>query len=220
MGRRLSTEDERAIERGIAEAEARTAAELVVMIVPRSDDHARGRALLAGVGAVVIMTALDWSWPWIAGAAPGLARALPLDPLTWLLPLQAVVAGGLWWLGGRLPARWLASDARVAEAVSRRAKQAFFDQRISHTRDRSGVLVLVSEQERTVVILADHGVDEALPPERWAEWVGEVSEGMKRGEGGRALCRVIERIGGALAERYPPRPDDVDELPDRVARDQ
>lgn len=213
-----SVADDRAIEQAIAAAEARTAAELVVMVIPRSDDYARGRAIMAGVAAVVLMTALDWSWPWIAQAAPALVDALPLDPLTWLLPLQAGLAGGSWWLGGRLPARWLASEARISEAVQRRAKQAFFDLRISHTRDRSGVLLMLSEQEHSVVILADRGIDELLGPEPFEGWVGEVSEGMRRGEGSAALCRVIEKIGDALAERFPPRDDDVDELADRVTR--
>lgn len=211
--------DEQAIEQAIAAAEARTAAELAVMVVPRSDDYAFGRAVLAGVVAVVIVIAIDWAWPFIAQAAPALADALPLDPLTWLLPLQALLVAGAWWLGGRLPARWLASDARVAAAVLRRAKQAFFDQRISHTRDRSGVLLLLSEQEHRVVILADRGVDALLGPEVWAGWVAEVSEGMKRGEGSAALGRVIAKIADALAEPFPPREGDVDELSDRVARE-
>jgi putative membrane protein len=214
-----STVDDTAIEQAIAAAEARTAAELVVMVVPRSDDYARGRAVLAGVVAVVVVVAVDWAWPWIAQAAPGLARVLPLDPLAWLLPLQALLFAGAWWLGGRLPARWLASDARLTEAVQRRAKQAFFDQRISHTRDRSGVLLLLSEQEHRVVILADRGVDALLGPEAWAGWVAKVSQGMARGEGSAVLCRVIGEIGDALAERFPPRPDDEDELADRVARE-
>lgn len=209
--------DQAAIESAIEAAEARTAAELAVMVVPRSDDYAFGRAVLAGVAAVVIVTGVDWAWPWIAQAAPALADALPLDPLTWLLPLQALLAAGAWWIGGRLPARWLASDARVAAAVLRRAKQAFFDQHISHTRDRSGVLLCLSEQEHRVVILADRGVDALLGPEVWAGFVTEVSEGMKRGEGSAALCRVIAQLGDALAERFPPRPDDEDELADRVA---
>jgi putative membrane protein len=217
--RGASTVDERAIERAIAAAEARTAAELVVMVVPRSDDHAFGRAVLAGVGTVVIVTALDWAWPWIAGAAPALADALPLDPLAWILPLQALLAWGLWWLGGRLPARWLTSDARLCEVTQRRAKQAFFDRHVSHTRDRSGVLLLLSEQERSVVILADQGVDTLLGPEVWAGWVTEVSAGMQQRDRGAALCRVIEQIGTALAERFPPREGDVDELPNPVVRE-
>lgn len=188
------------------------------MVIPRSDDHARGRALLAGVGAIALTTAVDWAWPSISAAIPSVMDALPLDPLTWLLPLQALVAAGLWWLGGRLPARWLVSDARMADAVQRRAKQAFFDQRISHTRDRSGVLLMLSEQEHCVVILADRGIDELLGPQPFEGWVAEVSEGMRAGEGTAALCRVIGKIGDALAERFPPREDDVDELSDRVTR--
>lgn len=215
----FGTQDEQAIERAIEGAESRTAAELVVLVVPRSGDYARGRAVLAGLGAVAIMMGLDWAWPWIASAAPGLADALPLDPLAWLLPLQAVVAAGLWWLSGRLPARFFASEARMAEAVERRAKQAFFDRRISHTRDRSGVLLLISEQERRVQILADCGVDEALGDQAWRGWVDDVVRGMKEGRGASALCSVIEAIGAALAERFPVADDDRDELPNRVARE-
>jgi putative membrane protein len=208
----------RAIERAIAAAEARTSAELVVLAVPRSDDYALGRSLLAGLGAVVFVTAMDLSWPWIAGSAPGLADALPLDPLVWLLPLQALVAAGLWWLSGRLPARLLASDARRAQAVTRWAKQEFFDRGITRTRDRNGVLLLVSEQERSLVILADRGAEEALGTAVWGRWAAEAVEGLRKGQGGPALVRVVEQLADALAERFPPRQGDVDELPNAVAR--
>jgi putative membrane protein len=226
----LSRDDEAAIERAIAAAEARTSAEVVVLAVPRSDDYARGRALLAGLGAVVLVTAVDWAWPWIAQAAPRLADALPLDPLAWLLPLQALMALGLWWVGGQIPARWLASDARRSAAVSRRAKQEFFDRGITRTRDRNGVLILVSEQERSLVILADRGVEEALapkateaaseatPPAVLTHWAAEAVAGLRQGRGGAALVHVIDQLADALAERFGPRAGDVDELPNQVAR--
>jgi putative membrane protein len=214
----LSRDDEAAIERAIAAVEARTSSELVVLVVPRSDDYALGRALVAGLGAVLIVSAIDLAWPWLAQATPGLADALPLDPLVWLLPLQALLAAALWWVSGRLPARWLASDAQRAFAVSRRAKQEFFDRRISHTRDRTGVLLLVSEQEHSVVILADRGIDEALGGQVWTAWAAEVAEGMRQGRGGAALCRVIEQLGDALVDRFPSRADDMDELPTPVVR--
>lgn len=213
----LSADDEVAIERAIEAAEARTRGEIVVLVVPRSDDYVGARALVAGVGSVATVIAVDWAWPWIIGSAPRLAEVMPLDPLAWLLPLQALLAAVLWWSSGRVPARWLASDARRAEAVSRRAKQEFFDRRISHTRDRSGVLLLVSEQERSLVILADRGVDEALGRRMWRDWVAQAVEGMRQGRGGPALCRVIEQLGEALAERLGPRADDADELPNAVA---
>jgi putative membrane protein len=222
----LGQDDEKAIERAITAAEARTSGELVVLAVPRSDDYAFGRALLAGLGAVLIVTAVDLEWPWIAHAAPRVADALPLDPLVWLLPLQALLGAGLWWLGGLVPARYLASDARRALAVMRRAKQEFFDRGIARTRDRSGVLLLVSEQERSLVILADHGVEEALAArdasgsaqvvlERWA---AAAIEGLRQGRGGAAIVTVIDQIADALAERFPPRTGDVDELPNPVLR--
>ena len=214
----LSRDDEQAIERAIATAEARTSAEIVVLAVPRSDDYARGRALLAGLGAVAFVTAIDLAWPWIATAAPRLADALPLDPLVWLLPLQALVALGLWWASGRIPARLVASDARRADAVTRRAKQEFFDRGITRTQGRNGVLLLLSEQERTLVILADRGAEEALGSEAWQRWAAEAVEGLREGRGGPAIVRVIEQLADALAGRFPPRQDDVDELPNRLTR--
>lgn len=229
----LSSDDEAAIERAITAAEARTSGELVVLAVPRSDDYARGRALVAGLGAVAFVTAMDLAWPWIAQAAPRLADALPLDPLVWLLPLQALVAAGLWWLAGSIPVRFLASDARRAHAVTRHAKQEFFDRGIARTRDRSGVLLLVSEQERSLVILADRGVEEVLASaapgggrdeaggamrSQWERWAAEAAEGLRQGRGGAAIVRVIEQIADALSGPFPPREGDVDELPNPVAR--
>jgi putative membrane protein len=220
MSALIGDDDIKAIEPAIAAAEARTSAEIVVLAVPHSDDYAVGRALLAGLGAVAFVTAIDLAWPYIVAAAPRLADALPLDPLAWLLPLQALVAAGLWGLAGRLPARFLASDARRAQAVTRRAKQEFFDRGITRTRDRNGVLLLVSEQEHTLVILADRGAEEALGSTVWPRWAAEAAEGLRKGQGGPALVRVIEQLATALAERFPPREDDVDELPNQLTQGQ
>jgi putative membrane protein len=41
---------------------------------------------------------------------------------------------------------------------------------------------------------------------------------IKRGEAGAGLLQALQEIGGILARHFPPRKDDVDELPDAVVR--
>jgi len=43
-----------------------------------------------------------------------------------------------------------------------------------------------------------------------------VTQGIKKGEACDALCRTITDIGQILAEHFPVKPDDTNELPDEV----
>jgi putative membrane protein len=126
---------------------------------------------------------------------------------------------GLYWLSGLAWfTRTLVPEELCRQKVSARAKQLFLEHGVTETRDRSGVLVYLSEAEHRIEILADRGVHERVGKDGWQRTVDGVVQAIRAGQAGQGVLAAIETIGAALAEHFPPRPDDVNELSDAVVR--
>jgi putative membrane protein len=198
------TESERVAE-AVARAEKNTAGELVVVVTDRSDDYGLIRAALSLLLSLGVTQEAHYLWP--------------EQPFRYLLLLLAAVCSGLYWLLGHGPlVRLIVPEARRAKRVNQRALQAFAEEGVSNTRDRSGVLVFLSEAEHRVVLLADPGIDARVDKDEWQSDGDSLVAAIERGEAGQGLVVAIERIGGILAEAFPPRANDENELPDEVRR--
>jgi len=199
----LSSEDRARVEAAIAGVEKRSAAEIVVAEIARSDRYLDVRGALAALLALGASAALHQLLP-LVGTGEVLALELVLFALVfWLLGSPAL-------LGRCLPAR------RVQEAVQRAAGLAFLAHGVFATRDRSGVLILLSDLERQVVILGDQGIHAQMPNDGWDAHVATIVRAIHAGKGGDGVCQVIEALGEKLAELSPARPDDTNELPNQV----
>ncbi len=199
----LSSEDRARVEAAIAGVEQRSAAEIVVAEIPRSDRYLDVRGALAALFALGASAALHQLLP-LVGTGEVLALELVLFALTfWLFGVPGV-------LGRCLPA------SRVQEAVQRAAGLAFLAHGVFATRDRTGVLILLSDLERQVVILGDQGIHAHMPNDGWDAHVATIVRAIHAGKGADGVCQVIGALGEKLAELSPARPDDVDELPNQV----
>jgi putative membrane protein len=101
--------------------------------------------------------------------------------------------------------------------VIRAARATFVERGVHNTRDRSGLLVYIAWLEREVALVADSGLERKLPAGVREQAEGALSAAMSRG--GAAVARALEQLAPALAAAMPPRPDDVNELPDVVDSD-
>ncbi|HEX6277797.1 MAG TPA: TPM domain-containing protein [Polyangiaceae bacterium] len=201
----LSESDLRRIEDAIREVETKSATELVVAVVPRSADYWQAR----------LVVAVAWS---LATAHAVLQFRPDVPPLVAIL-LEVPVGVLTFFLFGRgALARLLLPRGAAAEAVERRALELFAAQGLTKTRDRTGMLILLSELEHRVVILGDRGIHERVGDAGWREHVDHVIAAIHRGEAARGLLEVIERLGAKHAELNPVRPGDTNELPDGVVR--
>ena len=191
------------VEGAIARAEAKSAGELVVAVLRHSDSYAGPRAFLVG--------------GWSLGLALLVGLAQPEMPTAWVLLAQLPLAGLLWILCGVAPLlRRLAGRARTQQAVQARALQLFAERGVHHTRDHSGLLIMISELEHQVVILGDRGIHAHIGTEGWERHVRTLVEGLQRGQLGPALVQVVDAFGAVLAAKFPRRADDTNELPDDV----
>ena len=96
------------------------------------------------------------------------------------------------------------------------AQQHFQRLGMTQTAARNGVLIFVAPASHTFAVIGDRGVHAKCGDGFWRELAAAMTERFKRGEFTDALVLGIERAGTLLAEHFPRRPDDRNELPDDV----
>jgi putative membrane protein len=201
----LSDAEMSEITEGVAQLERGTAGELVVLICERCDDYI-GERLTLGVATMLLLSLLVYG-------------VLPEAPAIWVLCGQGpVLAAVVLALSQPSLTRWIVPRSRQVEAVRSRARQLFVEFGVTETRDRSGVLLLLSETERRIELLADRGIHERVGAEAWQRTVDAVVDSIRKRRARAGLLSAVESIGALLSEHFPPRANDSNELPDAVKR--
>ncbi|WP_020677736.1 TPM domain-containing protein [Geopsychrobacter electrodiphilus] len=192
------------IEAAVREAESRTSGEIVPMLVDDSYDYPRSEILGAGLFALATATSLSWAF-----FGESLWHFLWLFALSYF-PFKLLIR--------KLPnlKRRLIHPAEISEEVKERAIVAFLENGLHHTRDETGILILLSLFERRVYVLADRGINNAVAHDTWDGVVDTITRGMLQGDACSALCSAIETCGQLLQENFPVKTDDTDELPNLI----
>ncbi len=200
----LSQDDLDAVHAALRAAESRTIGEIVPAVVERSDAHPDARWLSALCFVLVGTAALEPHLPWHS------------PPLVLLAQLGLGVAG--WVTAWALPgfARMFVRESRATQAAEEQAQQEFRRLDLDLTEAGTGVLIFVSLFERRAIVLADRGIDTRAAPDQWQRVDEAVLKGIARGSLRDGLVEGIARAGGVLAEHFPAREGDRNELPDRV----
>lgn len=207
--RLFSADDREAIRRAAAAAEERTSGEIVPYVVNRCDGYEEAcwkLAALAAMAAAAVAGAIHVEGGFWGG----------LGVLWMTLPVVAAGVAGylvpLWWPGLR---RRLVPPEVFDQRVRQRAAQAFLEEEVFATRDRTGVLLFLALFEHRVVVLGDAGINARVEPGDWAGISARVAVGIRQDRAAAALVEAIEEVGALLEEKAVDiRPDDVDELPD------
>jgi uncharacterized membrane protein len=99
-----------------------------------------------------------------------------------------------------------------------RAQHVFRRLGMHRTAERHGVLIYVAVEEHRLAVVGDAGIHGRVGDLHWNEVRDLMIETLRQnGPPRRALERAIEALGRALAEHYPRRPDDRNELSDEVS---
>ncbi|MBT8494755.1 MAG: TPM domain-containing protein [Deltaproteobacteria bacterium] len=209
--RLLSKDQQQEVVDAIVRAESKTSAEIVVCVAARSGRYDRGEDLI-GVAVGCIAVAVGWL---LFQGAHDESWGLTLD--LGLLPILALFVGGF--LVGATAATYLpvlglffTSRREMAQVVRDRAQIAFQRFGVRGTRAATGVLIYISLLERTVAVVGDAAVEEAVGTATWDELRDQVIAGIVSHRPAEGLTRAIDRAGDVLAEFMPGSHDDVDEL--------
>ena len=108
------------------------------------------------------------------------------------------------------------SDDEPADPLAG-AKLQFERMEMTNTRDRNGVLIFVAPKSRNFAIVGDEGVHAKCGEQFWQRIAQEMTTHFKQGHFTEGLIHGIAAAGQVLAEHFPRKSDDVNELPDEVA---
>jgi putative membrane protein len=193
--------DYEAVSAAIREAEKRTSGQIVCVLAHSSSGYAYVPILWASV------LALAAPWPLIEFTQWSVQRIFALQVVVFIL------AGFLFsWMPLRL--------ALVPRPIQRfRAHRAALEQfvvrRVTHTRNRSGILIFVSMAEHYARVIADEGIAQKVHQGEWQAAVNTLIEHIRNGRVAAGFVAAIERCGAVLAVHSPPD-GSANELPDRL----
>jgi len=208
----LKPEERERIGDAVRTAERLTRAEIVPMIVSRSGLYRDAKHRTGLILALLTLTALlTWESAWLPWSWDG-------ENAAWLaLCTVAAYAVGAS-VGTWSPIiRLVTSRERMRRKVRLRAERAFAQHGIFQTRDRTGILLMLSVLEREVYVLADKELVRLVSAGQWDEVVRSVIEGVRTGDMAAALCSGVSRCGEILARACPAASgDNPNEIQDRV----
>ncbi|WP_244310015.1 TPM domain-containing protein [Leptospira mtsangambouensis] len=195
LKRYFNQSDLEEIKRAVGDAESKTSAEIVPYFAESSHHYKEwawlGAFLMGGITGISFYTAqkfygLVWNGEslyavlsvWI-GAIFGLS-------ITALFPKLRIN---------------LVSRAAKQYFVDLRAKEAFLDEEVFRTKDRTGILIYISLYEHFVRILPDKEIARVVPKSEWNEAVKLIIEGMKSNQKKEGIVSSI-LFCGELLKKY------------------
>lgn len=99
------------------------------------------------------------------------------------------------------------------------AEEEFVRLGITKTRDDTGILIFLVLEDRQFYILADKGINEKVPPNTWDSIKDNMQEKFIQGEFCKGILLGVEEVGKKLSAHFPIKPDDTNELSNRVIID-
>jgi uncharacterized membrane protein len=87
------------------------------------------------------------------------------------------------------------------------------------TRERNAVLIFLAPATRKFAVIGDLGVHARCGDDFWQELARAMTAHFRKSEFTEGIVQGIKRAGELLAEHFPRRPDDGNELSDRVEHD-
>lgn len=187
----ISKRDRDLIKKAIKDSELKADVEIVPVILGQSDlypvAHFRLGMLMGCAFAVILY----------------------LSPLYFINPL--------WYLSVQLPGfftgymlaylpkfkKYFVMKEEMDEEVYQRGVELFFEEKIHLTEKHNGVLIFISELERKIEIIIDHGLMEKCSPEALRTIIDHFSADMKADKPYEAMSGVIRELSHTFENYFP-----------------
>jgi putative membrane protein len=194
-------EDYEAVAQAIREAEKKTSGQIVCVLAHASSGYVHVPILWA------VALALFVPWPLIDFTPWSVQRIF-------LIQLAVFIVASL--LFSWMPLRLLLVPRALQRTRAHRAAiEQFVLRGISHTKNRSGVLIFVSLAEHYARIIADEGIAAKVPQGEWQAAIDALTAHMRQDQIAAGFTAAIARCGDVLAQHAPPD-GSPNELPDRL----
>lgn len=224
---KLTPEVQGRIGDAIAAAEATTSGEIFCVLARRVSSYrdislgwAAASALLLPLGLIPF----GFDPAWIPGLGDGWQAAhlsstdvLVGQSLAAYVLIQAAVFLSVLLLTSIPGVRRLVTPRSVRRARVRRAAiEQFLAHGLHVTQGRTGVLIFAALSDHQVEVVADEGIHSKVDQAVWADAVEALAKGLKNGDPAGGFEVAIDLCGGVLAEHFPPRPVNPNEIKDRL----
>ncbi len=215
----ISDADRLRIRDAVEAAEAKTAGEIFTVVAAASDDYrvipilwATLVALLGPLPLLLVDRLIGWpsltdGWN-EASASAGISAV-------WVYAVQLAVFIVLAVVLSFSRVRPLIVPRSVKDDRAHSlAVQQFLAHGLHLTEERTGVLIFVSLAERYAEIVADAAIAKKVDQAVWDEAMAALIAEIKEGRLADGLVAAVGRVGAVLAEHFPPRRRDANELSD------
>lgn len=203
---KISKADKALIEEAIEKAESKTSGEIVPVILSQSDFYPAAHFRLALIMGVLFSFICYYSYDFD-------------DPIILLwIQIPGMITGYLLaYL--KVLKRIFTTKSEMAEEVFQRALEVFYQNKVSMTKDRTGIMIFISLLEHKVEVLADCGINEKVEKEYWNTLVGRLVFKIKNGNISEGLSEAILDCGKSLQASFPIEKDDVNEISNELVTD-
>jgi len=96
------------------------------------------------------------------------------------------------------------------------AFEEFHNLKMDETRDKTGILLYITLKEHKFYILADSGINDKVEQSVWDEIRDNMQSSFKDGNYLEGVTKTIESVGKVLGNFFPIKPDDTNELSNKV----
>jgi putative membrane protein len=201
---RFKEEELKKISNAVKKAEKKTSGEIVPFITNRAEDYFDGAAIFVFVAVMVATAFYFYYQPWHS------VRGLLFSQLCGFL-LGIVIVN--FFPKTRL---WFVSKKHIAKTTHRRAIQAFYENGLAKTRDKTGILLALFFLEKRVEVVADEAINSKLEQQTWDKVVETIVKNAKNRQFVEGFVGGIEQCGNILHEYFPRKKDDRNELKDNL----
>jgi putative membrane protein len=198
----LTDQEQQKVAAAISDVESRTDAELVTVLASQADAYVYIPTLWAAGAALLAPWVLGFTPLWLEVGDVLLFQLLVFVVLALLLRFPPI----MFRLVPKSVRYWRASNL---------ARRQFLEQNLHHTTGDTGLLIFVAEAEHYVEILADRGISQHVPDERWESLVTAFVEHVKAGRTIDGFIECIEGCGELLIEHIPAT-EQKNELPNHL----
>jgi putative membrane protein len=215
LKQKFSDDDLQRIKAAVKTAEEKISGEIVPVIVERSGNYAIANYKGSLIGASLTFAFIILLDRYVIEDA---ANTLFYDPVFIFL---VTVLGGV--LGAAIsnfsdPIKRLLVSKKYQDIITRQsAENAFLEEEVFNTRQRTGIMIFVSFFEHEVIVMADKGINKVVEQKQWDKIVADIVKSIREGKIVEALENGIRECGNILLEKgFKKMEDDTNELHDNL----
>lgn len=215
---KLSEDDLNRINSAVKIAEGKTSGEIATAIIKESSDYAfyeLGFSLIVGALYFLIITIFSGN---INNSLSKMFWNYDPSYLLVFTGISLFLVIGITYALSNIPVidRFIIPKKEQDKRVYNRALRHFIESGTCYTQDRTGILIFISELEKKVVLIADKGISDKIPQERWDGIVAEIVLGIKGKQVVDSIVSAVIECGNILVSQFPIAEDDVNELSDDI----